>query len=129
MELYQQYTLHHAGSEPGRANTTRVNLWFDADPVASILAFFEHQCDAQAIQGIVGTISAQHDWARIVLIIDNSVDVQSAASSWISCVNKLLTELPEQILENFSNGISTENALAVSGDSSNGVTYGGDREY
>lgn len=97
--MYTSLQLRHAGTVNGAGNTTRVNLWFEAPRTAAFIGFLSDQCDAQRIQGVINVISADAQHYKAQLIVGNQVDVSAAVDAWLSGVNRLLSELPEQTIE------------------------------
>lgn len=118
------YIVRHAGVYPGGAGTTRVGIWFDADPRPGFRRFLDAQCDALGIQGIEGIVPvpANDDpHIRVMVIISNEVDVATAASAWIEGVNALISTLPDGVIRGFQEESGVAAAMAV--DSLTGPLY------
>ena len=131
MTLYREFQLQHAGhagdATPGVDDkTVRVQLWFYAERTTTYQNYLDGLCDAMGIQGIMAVVPSTTEEAKVVLVVDSTVNVQNAVGAWIEKVNAHLATVPEELLASFGR-INTplDEVLAVSGKSSSGVVSTG----
>lgn len=122
MSLYKQFTLRHGRTIKGYANTDRVYLDFDAELTTNFFSFLAEQCDELAIQGVVGAYRDSNDQSRVLLIISNTVNTEETAIIWIVAANNVIKELDTERLERFAEQFDVKSAMAVSAESSSGVS-------
>lgn len=98
-----EYYLHHMGTKPGRSGTARTDIWFDAEYTTQFATFLTEQVNVLGIQGTITIVqTTDGSGSKVQLIIDDSVDVDPAASAWINGVNQKINELDLETITGFS---------------------------